>query len=100
MPAPWKPGHVSFTEATGKRGPPQRPPPLGQPGDSAGPVTHHAPPVGPICASGREGEEPKPTRVSVRRRRGQRGLALLLPLGALDAAPSCGKEEIVLRGAF
>lgn len=96
---PWKPGHVSFTEATGKRGPPQRPPPLEQPGHPAGAVTHHAPSVGPIRASGEKGE-PKPARLSVRRRRGQRGLAFLLPLRVSDAAPSCGKEEIMLRRAF
>lgn len=99
MLVPWKPGHVSFTEATGKRGPPQRPPPLQQPGHPAGTVTHHGPSVGPIRASGERGE-PKPARLSVRRRRGQRGLAFLLPLRALDAAPSCGKEEIMLRRAF
>lgn len=99
MLVPWKSGHVSFTNATGKRGLPRCPPPLEQPGHPAGAVTHHAPSVGPIRASGERGE-PKPARLSVRRRRGQRGLALLLPLRALDAAPSCGKEEIVLRRAF
>lgn len=99
MLVPWKPGHVSFTEATGKRGPSQSPPPLEQPGHPVGAVTHHAPSVGPIRASGESGEL-KPAQLSVRRRRGQRGLALLLPLRALDAAPSCGKEEIMLRREF
>lgn len=86
-------------ERTRKTGPCQLRPPLVRAGNPAGPVTHHVLPVGPICASSQERQEPNRAPLPVRTR--QHPTRTCFPYvflsrsRRLPVAPSSGVEEIL-----